>query len=421
MPKFSYKGVDSSGKSVSGSVDANDRKQAMNKLRAMKIRPVQMKQGRGGSSGKRSAPETVERNETETRRVSFLDRFQKGGKLALPFFQKLLQLHSSGMPLGDAVSLMSQRVSSAGLKELSSSLYKDLSEGRTLASAMRQMPEVFDDTMTYLIEAGEATGNVVPILENIIDSLNQREDLQKKIRSAMAYPILICFVALGVVGLFLFFLLPRIQGMIDSLGGELNFFARVMIGLSGFALKEGPFVVVGLILLSVGYMQWRKTEKGRITSDRLLLKVPLLKHLYYNSDICRVSNVTSILLSNGVNTTESLRLAENTLQNQTLLGRFQASRGLINDGAAFSAAFKKHHFLPEMDLDILSIGENTGSVVRSFQEIYKTHAEELESRLRFVTNLIAGCALGFAFGLVFVLTLGIVMSILQLSQNLMGT
>jgi type II secretory pathway component PulF len=193
-----------------------------------------------------------------------------------------------------------------------------------------------------------------------------------------------------------------------------------MIGFSDFSVKEGPFVFAGLIALLIAYIQWRKTEKGRIISDRWILKVPMISSIYYNADICRITNIMGILLGNGVNTTESLRLAENTVQNRSLLARFQAARTLINDGAPFSASFKRFAIFSDMDIDILNIGENTGSVVAAFKELYRTHSIELESKLKFSTNLLAGGALAFAFVMVFVLTLGIVTSILQLSETMMG-
>lgn len=425
--EFEYKGVDAAGKSVNGSLDAVDRKQVIKKLRLQKIKPIEIKVSKGKGRGKLQAKvdkadvkEQLDTPGTKASSGSVMGRFQKGEKLALPFFTKLLQLHKSGMPLGDAVSLMSQRMSSAALTELAAQLYKDLSEGRTLATAMRQVPDVFDPTLGHLIEAGEATGNLAPILENIIENLEQRAELKKKVMSAMAYPMLIGMVALGVVALFLFFLLPRIRTMMESMDGELNMIAKLMIWVSEFSLQEGPFVFAGLLAAVIAYFQWRKTEKGRIITDRWILKVPMLSSIYYNADICRITNIMGILLGNGVNTTESLRLAENTVQNRSLLARFQAARTLINDGAPFSASFKRFALFSDMDIDILNIGENTGSVVASFKELYRTHAIELESKLKLSTNLLAGGALFFTFVMVFLLTLGIVTSILDLSKTMMA-
>lgn len=421
MPTFAYRGIESSGKSLTGTLEAADRRQVIQKLRASRIQPVEIKLHKGRGRREKAAPEEVTASlDKGEKKPGLLARFQHNSRLALPFFRKLFQLHNSGMSIGDAVNLMTQRMSDPGLRDLSARIYRDLSEGRTLAVSMRTNSDTFDPMMAHLIEAGEATGNVAPILGNLIDHLERNAVLKKKMFSALAYPMFLILVALIVVGIFLFFLLPRIQTMLDSLGEKLNLAAQVLIGVSEFMLKDGPFVLGGLALAFAFIMRWRQTEKGRYATDRWLLKLPLVKGLVYNAEICRMTNVLGILLGNGVNTTESLRLAENTVANRVLLDRYKNARAMINDGAPFSAAFKRYQLLPDLDLDILSIGENTGSLVSSFQEVYKTHAEELEAQVKFSTGLIAGLALGAAFLLVTILTLGIVLSILNVSQNLMA-
>lgn len=347
-------------------------------------------------------------------------RFSSGRALALPFLLKFRQLHSSGMSLGEVLQVMSNRMSDPQLKELSQSLYKDLSEGRTLAAAMRSRPDIFEPAMSYLIEAGEATGNLVPILGNIIDNQQERKALSKKIRSSLAYPCAITMMAIAVVGIFLFFLVPRIQSMLDSMGSEMGFTAALMIGMSEFALQKGPFILGAVLLAAFAVLRWRKSPQGRRATDEWLLRLPLVRQLAYNAEICRATNVLATLLGNGVNTTESLRLAENTLQNTILRERFVAARGSINDGSGFAAAFKRYGLLPDLDIDILSVGESTGSLVPSFEEVYRSHSEELTTRLSTVTKLVSGLALGFAFTLIFILTLSIVLSVMNVSQSMLG-
>jgi len=423
MPEFYYKGLEEGGAVVSGSLEALNRRQALVQLKGQKIKVLKLglseDREQGCETASRSVGETFKPIETRTHSRLF-SGYRKGQRCALPFLEKLFQLHSSGLPVGDAINLMSKRLADPQLKQLCSDMYKDLSEGRTLAAAMRGRPEIFDPTFAHLIDAGEATGNVAPILDNIISSIKQRNELKRKVRSAMAYPILICLVAIAVIGLFLFFLLPRIESMMASLGGQLNLAARIIIGFSDFVLIQGPFILGALLIAFLVILQWRKTKKGRMATDRWLLQIPFLKNLFYHADICRASNILAILLGSGVNTTESLRLAEHTLNNGNLSARFEASRALINDGASFAAAFRKHNFLSDMDVDILSIGENTGNLATSFKEIYKTHSQDLEIQLKMLTNIIAGGALTFAFTLVFILTLGIVMSILSMNQSLLG-
>ncbi|MGE9293987.1 MAG: type II secretion system F family protein [Puniceicoccales bacterium] len=422
MPVFTYRGIDASGKASSGTLEAADRRQVIQKLRARRIQPLDIRQSRKKSRSGRAEPEldaVPTASESKSSRASKTGRFKRKSSLALPFFRKLYQLHNSGMSVGDAMQLMTQRMSDPGLKELSEHSYKDLSEGRTLAVSMRSQPAVFDPMMAHLIDAGEATGNVVPILQNLIEHLERKAELKSKMITALVYPIFLIFVALGVVALFLFFLLPRIQSMLDSLGEKLNLAARVLIGFSEFLLKDGPFILGALVLVFAFIMQWRKSDKGRLATDRWLLKLPLIKSLVYHAEVTRMTNVLAILLGNGVNTTESLRLAENTINNRIILERYRAARAMINDGAPFSIAFKKYQLLPDLDLDIISIGENTGSLVDGFTEVFKTHSEELESKMKFATSLVAGVALTSAFVMVAVLTLGIVMRILNVCQNLM--
>ncbi len=443
MPTFAYRAIDRTGKPVSGTLDAADRKQVINKLRATGLQPVEIK-ARGVSGEKDEGgvavaqagaldvkrapkPEPVrgkrpaygaaaQRASGEGSRFRFKS---DGEKLALGFLRKVHQLHSSGLALGDSIKILNQRVSDPRLQELAHSVWRDLTEGHTLAAAMRQYPKIFDPALIHLIEAGESTGNLVPILGNVITHLEQRADLRRKIVGGLSYPIFLVLMAFGVIGIFLFFLLPRIQEMMKSMGGKMSLPAQLLIGLSEVAFKQGPFLILGLIVAVIVFFQWRKTPNGRLRSDGWLLRLPLLGGIFSNADICRVANLHATLLGSGVNTTETMRLSERAIRNVVLQARFQSARILVNDGASFAVAFRRNRVLPDTDLDILSVGENTGNLVRSFQEIHRTHSKEMEDQLKRMTVLLSTGALIFAFTLVGVLAAGIVLSILQLSQSLM--
>lgn len=467
MASFSYRGVRTDGKPSSGTLEAADRKQALVRLRQLGVRPLEVtlagaqpavapaqrgssretEAAQGGLRATGFSPDDVRgRGQAATaqsamvaggnladadfavtkavvpegaKRSGLLARLGSGRALALPFLLKFRQLHGSGMPLGEVLQVMANRMSDPQLKALSQHLYKDLSEGRTLAAAVKGRSDIFDPTMSYLIEAGEATGNLVPILSNIIEHLQTRKALSKKIKSSLAYPCLITSMALVVVGIFLFFLVPRIEDMLGSMGTEMGFTASLMVGMSEFLLHKGPFILAALLLAVLALVRWRRSPQGRRRTDAWLLRLPLVRQIAYNAEICRATNVLAILLGNGVNTTESLRLAENTLQNTILRERFAAARNSINDGSGFAAAFKRYGLLPDIDIDILNVGESTGSLVSSFAEVYRSHAEELTSRLSLVTNLISGVAMAFAFGLIFILTLSIVLSVMNVSQSML--
>ncbi len=420
MPSFQYRATTPSGETKTGVIEAPDRRHALLRLQAERLKVSDLRLGKGTDDEPAAA--RVDATDKLAVAAQKLDKIGPiaGAKLACTFLSKLLQLHGSGMPLGDAVRLLSSRTSDPLLTVLTSRLWRDLSEGRSLAASLALYPKVFDAAIIHLIEAGETTGNLCPVMQNIITSLEDSAALRRRILMGMAYPAVVCTVAFGVVCLFVFYLLPRIQGMMQSMGQQMSLSAKILIGFSNAFLHWGPFVAVGLVIGTLSLIRWRKTEEGRRTSDDWLLKIPVIKGICLHTDLCRISNLAATLIESGVNTTEALRMTEKAIQNTVLRERFAAARVMINDGAAFSLALRKHAVLPELDLDILAVGENTGSIVKAFKEIHKNHTSDLNLQFKVLTGVISTGALAFAFTLVGLLALGIVSSVLQLSQGVLG-
>lgn len=342
-------------------------------------------------------------------------------KVALPFLQRLMQLHGAGLPLGDTLKILQTRLQDPNLKALSIVLWRELSEGKSLASAMKNYPNVFGDDIIYPIEAAEVTGNLAPVLTEIIRLLSEREQLKKKIVSGMTYPVIVSCVAVFVVIFFLFFLLPRIESMLTAMGGTMTLPARILIGCSNALLYGMPIAIVGTLGLIFGIRQWRKrSEAGVFKTDVFLLKIPFIGSIIRYTEICRVSNLLSTLLGSGVNLTEAMRLTEHSIHNLYFRQQYQEARGKINDGVALTNAFKVNglSLFTELALDILVVGENTGTIASSFQEVYRLHNQDLDTKFNRLTTIITSGALGFAFLMVGVLALGIVSSVMQFSSSI---
>jgi type II secretory pathway component PulF len=426
MPTFSYRAVNAKGEPQNGVLEARDRREVMQRLRTLGMRPVDIAVKGGAqaaaavSQAKQSqVPESSAAKPAGPVKILEPEEF-KGEKVALGFLKKLYQLNSGGMPLGDSIRLLSVRVSDPRQASVANRIWKDISEGRTFATALRNYPKTFDTATVSLIEAGETTGNLVPVLKNVIDHLEEQAGLRKKIMGGLAYPIFICALAFGVMLLFLYFLLPRIEDMLKSMGGELPLITRILIVSSTFAAHWGWLVILILTVAIVALYRWRLTPEGRAATDGWCLKIPLLNAIFLNIDICHISNLCATLLESGLNTTETLRMTERSVQNTVIQSRFNAARVLINDGASFSNAFRRYTVLPDLDLDMLSVGENTGNIAKSFREIYRLHSEQLSDQFQVMTLVITSGALGTAFLLVAILAISIVMSVLGMSKNLLG-
>ena len=421
MPEFNYLGVNSKGKTLSGNVVADSLKEARQNLRSNGLTPLKLELSDSDSlvQSTRTAGKKVSRKEVESSRIKgFVKGGSKGEKVGLEFLKRLVELHGSGMPVADAVKLLNQRLSDPVQKEIAGFLWRELAEGRTLSRAMRQLPQFFSESSTFVIEAGEATGNVSPILRKIISYLEEKREIRSKVLSSMSYPIFVCLMAFGVVLFFLFFLLEKIESMLDSLGGELNLMSKILINGSEMLLTIGPFILVAAILFLGGVLQWSKTEKGGVSLDRSLLRLPLFGKIFFMSELFQLSNLLSALIWSGIGLTENLRLCERTIKNRYMRSQFRAARALVNEGKSLPDALRRFKFMPLMQLDIIEVGEKTGNLGNSVEDACKAFREDLTKRIKAMTTLVSGAALGFAFSLVALVAISIVTSIFQVSKTM---
>jgi type II secretory pathway component PulF len=411
---FEYIAIDKKGKTRNGTINAPDPKAARRKIMQSGLTVLKIKMS-GISTSDGSKESKLKEKKESTLRNKFSS---KGEAIGLEFLKRLLELHGSGMPVADAVKLLNYRLSDPQQKSLSGVLWKELAEGRTLSRAMRHLPGYFSESSTYVIEAGEATGNLAPILSKIISHLEEKREIRSRVLSGMTYPLFVGLMAIGVVLFFLFFLLPQIQEMLASLGGELNLMARIMIDGSNLVLLFGPFVLIAF-LVGLGILtQWSKTEKGGVALDRSLLKLPLFGNIFFLSELFHLSSLLGTLIWSGIGLTENLRLCERTIKNRFLRASFRSARVLVNEGKSLPEAFRKFKLMPLMQLDVVEVGEKTGNLGNSMDDVSKAFRTQLTKKIKVMTNLISGLALGFAFSLVSLVAISIVTSIFQVSKSI---
>jgi len=420
MPRFSYKARDSAGQAVESSVDAPTRKDAVRLLSARGLSvaavaeastaPTQ-KAAPGGRAAKAPAPaaDTVAglRGDLAPRRS---DR--------LPFLEALHDLTTSGLSAGEAVRLLSIRIREPRQRLLCEGLWARLSEGAPLSRAMAAFPKVFDPSTVNLIHAGEATGSLNDTLARLIEHLTQQKELRQAILTAMAYPILLVTVSGGVVLFFLFFLLPRLQSLLRSLGGHMPLSTRLLVGLASFTLHYGIFVALAAAACIVSVWRWRATEAGRERSDAWLLRLPLIGPFIVSKTVLEFSQTLGVLLQNGITASDALRMTERQIENRVHRRAFNGAIERVLEGETLSSALTRTGCFPELVLDRLSVGENTGNIVPSLRDIAKGYQRTIARQLKLFTDVIAGVVLGAVFIFVGFIAFSIVMAVFQVSSSL---
>jgi type II secretory pathway component PulF len=335
----------------------------------------------------------------------------------LSFLEALHDLTTSGLSAGEAVRLLSIRLKEPRLRALSAGLWELISEGAPLSRAMSNFGGVFDSATVNLIQAGEATGSVNDTLARIIAHLTEQKELRRKVLAAMAYPILIMVIAGCVILFFLFFLLPRLQSLFTSLHGKMPASTQLLINVSTFLLHYGVFIAIAAVFVGVSFWRWRATEAGRERTDGWLLRLPVVGPFVVARTMHAFSQTLSVLLENGITAAEALRMTERQIQNRVHRRAFNAAIARVLEGESLSAALERTGCLPDLVLDRLSVGENTGNVVPSLKDIARSQQKLITSQLDFFTGIIASVFLLGVFAFVGFIAFAIVNAIFSASAS----
>jgi type II secretory pathway component PulF len=412
MPRFTYTARDRSGKSVSDSLDAPSRRDALRVLAARGLQVVSTSEVSVAAPKNKKTAAPSNPTAAKPARGRALDRKQR-----LPFLEALHDLTTSGMSAGEAVRLLSMRIKEPALRALSIGLWERLSEGAHLSRAMADFPAVFDSATINLIQAGEATGSLNETLGRLITHLIEQRELRRQLVAALAYPVFMVFVASGVIMFFLFFLLPRLQTLLTSLGGELPLSTRLLVATAQFALHYGIFIAIGLVFGAIAFWRWRQSEAGREATDAWLLRLPLVGQFSIAQTVLSFSQTLSVLLANGITAAEALRMTERQIANRVHRRAFDEATGRVLEGESLSVALSRTGCFPDLVLDRLSVGENTGNIVPSLRDIARSYQKIVSGQLNLFTKVIASGVLLLVFILVGFIAFAIVSAVFKVSGS----
>jgi type II secretory pathway component PulF len=411
MPIFHYIARNAQGTESRGKLEAATRKLALAQLRARQLTPSLLDEG---------AVAAVEPTGGFSLSTIVAGGAKKhfGREHTLPFLRALMGLVTAGIQVADGVKLLSKRLSDPALRALAAALWDQLSQGRSLSQAMSVHGTVFDEAMVNLVEAGEATGRLGGVLERLVQDLEERAEIRSRLIGAMAYPAVILGMAVIVILIFLFFLLPRIETLLASLQGNLPLATRLLIGLANFLVGYGWFfVLVGAVGASI-FWSWRRKPAGRLASDGWLLKVTGVGTFIIANDILRLTQAFSLLLENGITTLPALAMTERTIQNRVFRAAFAEARAKIAEGAGISTALGGTGFFPPLVIDVISVGESTGNIVPSLKEVARDYRKRISTQVGVFVNVISVGALLVAAGFVALVAFGIISAVFQISASL---
>ncbi len=414
MPRFAYSARDSTGRTVNDEVTAPSRKDALRLLTTRGLQLLQLDElatnsrpGATATAVKKTNPLTLAPGKEATYSRAYF----------LPFLQALAELTTSGLSAGEAVRLLALRLKDRNLRGLSAAVWERLSEGQPLSKVMEQMPKVFDRQTISLVHAAEATGSLNEVLQRLITHHTEARALRQKLINALIYPVFVCIVAFGVILFFVLFLMPRLKTLLTSLGGKLPFATQLLVTSSELLLRYGivllPLAVFGVLLL----WRWRHTDSGRTTTDAWFVQLPGIRRIVIDSALLNFSQTLAVLLQNGINPAEALRLTERTVGNRTVQTALRTATDRVLEGETLSIALSRTGYMPDLVLDRLAVGESTGQLAPCLRDIARNYAEIQTRRLQGLTTVISSSVLLMAFSFVGFIAYAIVSAVLAVSAS----
>jgi len=369
LPIFEYKGKTLAGTTVSGELKAKDRNELEKLLRNNKILV--------SSVIKKPSSINLSFGRKKIKKVH-ISRFTR----------QFATMIGAGLPMVQCLEILAQQSDSAGMRKVIGQVKESVQAGTTLAEALSKHKKTFDDLYVNMVDAGEIGGALDTILIRLAIYREKADALVRKVRGALIYPAVILVVAIGVTTLMLTFIVPVFAKMFSGVGAELPGPTKFVLGLSHFLRSNFLTGLIFLALLAVGFRFYVRTESGRLTIDKLLLKLPLIGNLLRKSAISRFTRTLGTLISSGVSILEALDITAKTAGNKVIQNAIKKSVVSIAEGETITQPLKETGVFPPMVTQMISVGEKTGGLDDMLNKIADFYEEEVDAAVSALTSII---------------------------------
>ncbi len=333
------------------------------------------------------------------------------------FFQQLAALMRSGVPLLNGIQLLRSEAKSSGFQNLLSGVATDLRSGEALAASLAKHPKIIPEMYIRLIEAGEHSGNLEFAFEEAASHLKKEILLKQQVKKALTYPAIVGVVGLIVIAILVTVVLPTMTELLTSFGTELPLVSRIVVAISDF-VTQWRLAILGIaVMLGVLLMLGTRTPSGRRELSRLLINTPGIKKVVIQLNLARFSRTLSLLLKSGSALPESLQMAADTASNQVFREAMGDVRQQVMQGAALGRAVEALPFMPPLYVQMVMVGEESGSLETNLSNMAAYYEEEVENQLNSLTAMLEPAltvTLGVIVGFI---ALAVILPILQLYET----
>ena len=410
MPQFSYRARRRSGELVEGVLDVPDRSAAVAQIERLGLFPVAVDTAKAGAAvnGKSRSAKNIDLMAflPPTLRAQLSQKRKPKLQELATFTQQLANLLQSGMPLTVALNSMTHLESKGIPTEVSRDLRQEVTEGRSLSDAMARQPRVFSDLYINMVRAGEQSGSLVEVLRRMANHFQQFAEIQTKFTSALIYPAIVICMGIALIAFFMFVMMPQFTTIFNGFNIPLPLPTRMLIGLSQFLLNYWWLLICIVIVLIILFFRFKASDAGGRKLDEWKMKAPVIGKVMNLNLFGQFARTLGTLLQNGVPVLTALKITEQVLPNRLIKEAVAKTREAVTDGKTLAQPLAQSKLFPQLMVDLVRIGEETGDVPAALNNLADTYEGELTIALRLMTQLLEP---------VLILVMGAVVAFLLLS------
>src|SRR5690349_21194244 len=413
MPQFSYKARRRTGEVVEGMLEVADRSAALIQIERLGLFPVAVDNTKGGmvvATERGSAVKADWRAILPPALRTALSQKRKPKLQELATFtQQLANLLNAGMPLTVALNSMTHLESKGISADVSKDLKQDVMEGRSLSDAMAKQPRIFSDLYINMVRAGESSGALVDVLRRMADHFERFAQVQTKFTSALIYPAFVAVVGICIMFFFMTYMLPKFMSIFQGMNVPLPVMTQILIGISNAFAGYWWLMLLIVVALLILFKRFQASPEGRRKLDQWKMNAPVFGKVIKLNLFGQFARTLSTLLENGVPVLTALKITEQIIPNTMVKEAINQTREEVTDGKTIAQPLARSKIFPQLMVDLVKIGEETGDVPGALKNVADTYENELAIALRVVTNMIEPVmiivmALGVGFLLLSVLS-----------------
>lgn len=380
MPAFRYAAKDANGRAVAGVLESSDERTLANLLRQQQLIIISIR--------------------PEAKKAKFsLTHLGFGGRIKLPelvlFSRQFATMIDSGIPLVQALEILTEQIDHPGFKKIIGEIKKDVSAGSTFHEALAKHPLAFSPLFVNMAKAGESSGALDDIMERLASYLEKTELLVRKVRSALVYPAVVSIMAVLITLVLMLKVVPVFKSIFADFGGKLPLPTLILLAISDFLIHYF-FIWFGFLVICIFLIvRFFKTDAGAILLDNYKLNMPVFGTIFRKVAVSKFSRTLATLVKSGVPILSALEIVSKTAGNRVIEKAVNNVRVSIREGESISEPLMKSKVFPPLVVRMISVGEKTGELEKMLSKIADFYDDQVDATVSGITSLIEPLIIAF--------------------------